>query len=298
MPAWTMSGLRVSRIRARKARAYIGSHSRVDGRVGRRRVQLAGSDPAQDRGALAGSASAAASRKRVITGVMRIGPGVARRSIARAARTAALSSRGMDPWPHVPVMWIRYGAKPFSATWIGYSRLPAIVMATAAALVDRPGGPQPVRPVLGDPARAVERAGLLVGRAGEQDVAPQARDRVRGRIAAGGARLLDQPLDDAQLERDHALHVDRAAAVDVAVGDIGGERVVGPAIRRRRHDVEMGQQEERLATRPVAAQAGVDGAATRDGLEELRLEAEPDQALREVAGHAGLAVRRVGPAAG
>ena len=54
-----------------------------------------------------------------MTGVMRTGPGAARRSIARAARTAALSARGIEPWPHVPVTWMRYGAKPFSATWIG-----------------------------------------------------------------------------------------------------------------------------------------------------------------------------------
>ncbi len=54
-----------------------------------------------------GSAAAAASRKRAMTGVIRTGPGSASRSIARAARTAALSARGIEPWPHVPVMWIR-----------------------------------------------------------------------------------------------------------------------------------------------------------------------------------------------
>ena len=42
-----------------------------------------------------------------MTGVRRMGPGVASRSMTAAARTAALSARGMDPWPHVPVMWIR-----------------------------------------------------------------------------------------------------------------------------------------------------------------------------------------------
>ena len=60
----------------------------------------------------------------------------------------------------------------------------------------------------------------------------------------------------------------------------------------------MRQQQERLAARPVAAQAGVDRAATRDGLDDLRLEAEPAQALVEVAGDAGLAVRARRAAAG
>ncbi len=54
-----------------------------------------------------------------MTGVSRMGPGTASRSTTRAASTTALSSRGIDPWPHVPVTTIRYGAKPFSATWIG-----------------------------------------------------------------------------------------------------------------------------------------------------------------------------------
>ena len=65
-----------------------------------------------------------------MTGVIRIGPGTASRSMMRAARTAALSARGMEPWPHVPVTAMRYGAKPFSATWIGYSRRPATVTET------------------------------------------------------------------------------------------------------------------------------------------------------------------------
>ena len=54
-----------------------------------------------------------------MTGVRRVGPGLARRSMTAAARTAALSSRGMEPWPDVPRTAIRYAAKPFSATWIG-----------------------------------------------------------------------------------------------------------------------------------------------------------------------------------
>ena len=61
------------------------------------------------------------------------------------------------------------------------------------------------------------------------------------------------------------LHVDGAAAVDVAVGDVGRERVVRPALGRGRDDVEVRQQEERLAAGAVAAQPGVDGAAAGTG---------------------------------
>ena len=42
-----------------------------------------------------------------MTGVIRIGPGTARRAMTAAARTAALSSRGIEPWPHVPRTAIR-----------------------------------------------------------------------------------------------------------------------------------------------------------------------------------------------
>ena len=75
--------------------------------------------------------------------------------------------------------------------------------------------------------------------------------------------------------RDHVLHVDRAAAVDVAVGEVGRERVVGPALGRRRDDVEVREQQQRVAAGPVAAQADVDRAATGHGLDDLGREARP-----------------------
>ena len=135
-------------------------------------------------------------------------------------------------------------------------------------------------------------AGLLVGGAREQDVAAQAGDRVAGRVQAGRARLGREPLDDAELQRDHALHVDRAAAVDVAVGEVGRERVVGPALGRRRHDVEVRQQQQRLAARPVAAQPDVDRAATGHGLDDLGPQARPRAGAGDVARRAQLAVGR------
>ena len=50
----------------------------------------------------------------------------------------------------------------------------------APGLVERPGRPERLGPVLDQPARAVDAARLLVGGAREQDVAPEARDRIRG----------------------------------------------------------------------------------------------------------------------
>ncbi len=88
-------------------------------------------------------------------------------------------------------------------------------------------------------------------------------DRVARRIEAGRARLGREQPHDAELHRDHRLHVDRAAAVDVAVDEVGRERVVGPALGRGRDDVEMREQQERLAAGAVAAQPGVDRATSR-----------------------------------
>ena len=219
-----------------------------------------------------------------MTGVTRIGPGTARRSTIRGgqdrgvvvARHRAVAPRAadVDPVRREALLGDLDRVEPAAGDRHRH----------AAALVERAGRAQPLGPVLGDPARPGSAAGLLVGRAREQDVAAQAGDRVARRIEAGRAGLGDEPLDDAELHRDHVLHVDRAAAVDVAVGDVGRERVVGPALRRRRDDVEVRQQEERLAAGPVAAQPGVDRAAARHRLDDLRL-AGPSaaQAVLEVA---------------
>ena len=72
---------------------------RVAGRV-ERRFRASGSSPASASSivpASSGRAAAASSRKRAMTGVIRVGPGTARRSMTAAARTAALSSRGIEP---------------------------------------------------------------------------------------------------------------------------------------------------------------------------------------------------------
>ena len=146
--------------------------------------------------------------------------------------------------------------------------------------------------MLGDPAGAGVAAGLLVGGAREHDVAAQTGDRVAGRVQTGGAGLRGQPLDDAELQRDHALHVDRAAAPDVAVREVGRERLVGPALGRSRDDVEVREQQQRLAARAVAAEADVDGPATGHGLEDLGHQPGRDQAAGDVPRREQLAVGR------
>ena len=45
-----------------------------------------------------------------MTGVSRVRSGSARLAITAAARTTALSSRGIEPCPQVPLTWIRYAA--------------------------------------------------------------------------------------------------------------------------------------------------------------------------------------------
>ena len=147
--------------------------------------------------------------------------------------------------------------------------------------------------VVDDPAGPVAAAGLLIGGRGEQDVAAQAGDRIRGGVAAGGARLPGEQPHDAELHRDQVLHVDRAAAVDVAVGDVGRERVVGPQLRRGRDDVEVAEEEQRAAARAVAVQPGGDRAATGERLDDRRRDPGFGQDRRHVAGREDLVARRV-----
>ncbi len=164
----------------------------------------------------------------------------------------------------------------------------------AAAFVEGAGRPEPFGPVLGDPFRAGQATRLLVGRAREEDIAAEPGDRVAGRIEAGRPRLGGQLAHDAELHRDHRLHVDRAAPVDVAVADVGGERIVRPAFGGSRHDVEVRQEEQWIAAGAIAAQADVHRAATRVRFDDLGLEAGLGQPGRDEACDAQLPVRGVG----
>ena len=97
-------------------------------------------------------------------------------------------------------------------------------------------------------------------------------DRVSGRVAAGGAGGAGEAAHDLDLHRDHGLHVQRAAAPDVAVGQVAAERVVGPAVRLGRHDVEVRKEQQRVAATAVAADAGHDRAAAGERLDDRRRE--------------------------
>ena len=146
--------------------------------------------------------------------------------------------------------------------------------------------------MLDDPARAVVAAGLLVRGGREEHVAAEAGDRVAGRVAPRRARLRGEEPDHAELERDHVLHVDRAASVDVAVGDLPVERVVCPLVEWRRHHVEVRQQEERFAARAVAPEANVHGAATGDRLHDFGAQTNVIEGARDVPRRPKLTVAR------
>ena len=135
-------GPRVHRVAGRRE-GRLGA-PRVVARRGARRIAAAS----------AGSSAAARSRKRAITGVRRIGPGTARRSMTAAARTAALSSRGIEPWPHVPRIGDPVGGEALLGDLDRVEPAAGDGRRDAAALVERPGRAEPLGPVLGDPPRA------------------------------------------------------------------------------------------------------------------------------------------------
>ncbi len=93
--------------------------------------------------------------------------------------------------------------------------------------------------MLGDPPGAGRRARLLVRSAREQDIPPEAGDRIARGVPAGGAGSVREESDHAELHGDHALHVDGTTPVHVPVGEVRGERIVAPTVRRRRNDIEV-----------------------------------------------------------
>ena len=96
----------------------------------------------------------------------------------------------------------------------------------------------------------------------------------RDGIEAGGARPAREQEHDQRLERHHLLHVHRAATPDVAVGDVCGERVVRPAVGdARRDDVEVAQQQERVAAGAVATEPDGHVAAARRRFDDLGVQA-------------------------
>ena len=109
------------------------------------------------------------------------------------------------------------------------AQIVADLVGEAPDLADRLGASlEQLRVVVDQPARAVQAARLLVGQEGEHDVA-------RGFAAAAQAFA-----DDREGHGVHVLHVDGAAAPDVAVvGDLAREGVHRPVGGISGNDVEV-----------------------------------------------------------
>ena len=117
--------------------------------------------------------------------------------------------------------------------------------------------------MLDQPARAVQAARLLVGGAREQDVAPEARDRIARRVAgrrrppgarAGAARRPRARPSPSCRPRPAPRRSRRRCRRRTAVG---------PALGHGRHDVEVREEQQRVAAGAVAAQPGDDAAPAR-----------------------------------
>jgi hypothetical protein len=101
-----------------------------------------------------------------------------------------------------------------------------------------------LRPVLHQPLRAEQAAGLLVGEEREHEVARR-HDPFALEVPRQGQR-----------HADHVLHVDRAASPHVPVLHGTGERVHGPLGGVGGHDVEVTVDEQRA---PAGIRAGQPG---------------------------------------
>ena len=149
----------------------------------------------------------------------------------------ALSSCTNEPWPGLPPA---VQPHPGQALLGGLDEVEAQVVADgdaeAADLADRLGAAlEQVGVLVDQPAGAELAAGLLVGDEGQHDVAR--------RLDAGAGPVADQR----QHHRVHVLHVDRAAAPDVAVALLAGERVHAPLGRIGGDDVEVAVHQQRAA---------------------------------------------------
>ena len=142
-----------------------------------------------------------------------------------------------------------------------------------------------IGPIVHQPVRPVLAAVLLVGDEREDEIARR-----------HDARTL-QLSGDHDHHADHVLHVDRAAAPDIAVFDRSGKRVHAPVGRFGRHHVEM-PMDEQGATRTVGARETGEhiAPAWRTGFEVFGLIADlgqllgdPPRALRLTLGGLGFA---------
>jgi hypothetical protein len=122
-------------------------------------------------------------------------------------------------------------------------------------------------------------AGLLVG--GEAQ-----HQRARRHDAGPGTRP-----HAGEQHRVEVLHVDRAATPDHAVADLARERVHGPVLCRRRYDIEVTVQQDRLSA--AATPPRDDRRAAGFGLEQLGADADLVEQLGDVLGRLALAGTRL-----
>ena len=128
----------------------------------------------------------------------------------------------------------------------------ALPHVAAAAFVDRELGVDQILVVLHQPVDAVEGAAFLVG-----------RER-QNQIAIGREAFLLQANQVGDELRRHRLVVARAAAVEEAVLLEERERIERPVLALGLDDVEMREQQQRLAARAGAARARDQVALLRD----------------------------------
>ncbi len=128
------------------------------------------------------------------------------------------------------------------------------------------GAGEPVRTPIGDELRAELATGLLVGRRQEHEVALERHPR-----ALEGEQ-------SRQVQDARRLHVDRAAPVEVAVGDDASERVDRPVAPVGVYDVDVMVQDD-SAEGAVALQARAQTGAPGARLDRLALDALARQDL-------------------
>jgi hypothetical protein len=184
------------------------------------------------------------------------GPGVAGQACADGRERLRQVGDRVVALPHGPVPGraARPQPHPADALLAGLDQVQPLspdLDGEATHLADRLGAAlEQVRTVLDEPVGALASAGLLVGREHERD---------------GALRHDAGPLTGTHHRQQHGvevLHVDRAAAPQVAVLDLAGERVDRPVGGLRRDDVEVAVHEETVAAGGLVAPARHDAAST------------------------------------
>ena len=198
----------------------------------------------------------------------------------------ALSSLIIEPWPGPAACGEAHPGHPLLGGLDQVDPASAHGRREPADLADGLGAVgEPVGVLLDEDLRAVAPARLLVGGEAEHHLA------VRGRIGRrAGAH-------DAEQHRVEVLHVDRAAAPDLAVLDLAGERVDLPVRRLGGYDVEVAVEQQgrpAVATAPARHDVG----PPRPALDDLGLDADLVEQRGDVLGRLALPRTVVGAVVG